>query len=274
MIKIKTRRRNNWSISLALFLASSSLFWGCSKTSELIPNVNINAVTEVSGATSATVNINFEVLHKGVGTIGNMGVCYAKHPNPILNDLDKQVVQELSGQGNYDLTVDQLEKDSTYYFRAYGVNEVGLQYSTNEIEYKVPNPNGTVSGIPCTPTVNTTTDGGGPELTMNNNYSSTPWNNYSEFWYQASDGTNLKFRINFVNPVLGTYTTAQISSSVNTDYTIKIWKIEQSLAYYTDYGQTVYIEADASGKMSVTFCDLSFTSASKTTLLSGKVLLP
>ncbi|CAA6828994.1 MAG: Unknown protein [uncultured Aureispira sp.] len=278
---------NNWSVLLTLFLISSIVLFGCRKQTEYTPDIVLTNVSELSGLASSAVRVDFKVQNPGACNEGKMGICYAKHSLPVLNEDDLQVWEALKTEGSYRIIVEQLEQGATYYFRAFGVNEMGLQYSNKEIAYTVPYVNGGGGSTggggtggggsttpTCTPTTNTMTDGTGPELTMTNYYASTPFNNYSEYWFRASDGTSLKLRINFLTPVVGTYTTANVASVGNANNTIKIWKQEQVANYYTNTGQTAYIEQDPSGQLAVVFCDIEFTSTTKTSLLSARVLLP
>jgi len=124
------KKINNWSLLLTLFLVSSIVFFGCRKQTEYTPDVVITDVSELSGAASSSANVNFEVRNQGACNEGNMGICYAKHSLPILNEDDLQVWEELKSEGSYTATVEQLEQGATYYFRAFGARS-STSYNIN-----------------------------------------------------------------------------------------------------------------------------------------------
>ena len=92
-----------------------------------IKKLSVPTVTTTSPAniayTSATVGGN--VTSDGAGTVSERGVCYSTSANPTTSD---NVEKSGSGVGNYTVDLYGLSDGTTYYVRAYAINEKGISY--------------------------------------------------------------------------------------------------------------------------------------------------
>ena len=87
-----------------------------------VPTVTTTSPTDVA-YTSATVGGN--VTSDGAGTVSERGVCYSTSANPTTSD---NVEKSGSGVGNYTVDLYGLSDGTTYYVRAYAINEKGISY--------------------------------------------------------------------------------------------------------------------------------------------------
>ena len=87
-----------------------------------VPTVTTTSPTDVA-YTSATVGGN--VTSDGAGTVSERGVCYSTSANPTTSD---NVEKSGSGVGNYTVDLYGLSDGTTYYVRAYAINEKGTSY--------------------------------------------------------------------------------------------------------------------------------------------------
>jgi formylglycine-generating enzyme required for sulfatase activity len=95
--------------------------WELVKITE--PTVGNLAVSNV-GISKASFSAR--LTDAGNGTVTDCGFCYSKSPNPTTSD---QKVSYGVASGTFGKTVSNLEENTTYYVRAYAVNEVGTGYS-------------------------------------------------------------------------------------------------------------------------------------------------
>ena len=93
------------------------------KTLEIVlPSVLTDSVTNIS-PTSATVG--GEVTNDGNGEVAERGVVYSTNPSPTVEN-NKVVCG--SGKGSYTCNLSNLQEVTTYYVRAYAINEKGTAY--------------------------------------------------------------------------------------------------------------------------------------------------
>ena len=99
------------------------------KTVEItLPTVSTIEVTNI-GTTSASCGGN--VTSDGNGTVTERGVCWSTSPNPTINDNE---TNNGSGTGSYTSQLINLVSQTTYYVRAYAINEKGVAYG-NEMSF-------------------------------------------------------------------------------------------------------------------------------------------
>ncbi len=116
-------------IKLFLFIATSVLILSsCVKDESTIPELTTNTVTEITGT---SVKTGGNIISDGGKTITSMGVCWNTAPSPTTED-SKLTTQVVAGQFN--LIISELEPITTYYVRAFAVNEKGTAYG-NEISF-------------------------------------------------------------------------------------------------------------------------------------------
>ena len=87
-----------------------------------LPTVTTTSPTDIA-YTWATVGGN--VTNDGAGTVSERGVCYSTSANPTTSD---NVEKSGSGVGNYTVDLYSLSDGTTYYVRAYAINEKGISY--------------------------------------------------------------------------------------------------------------------------------------------------
>ena len=91
-------------------------------TAITVPTVTTASATNIS-SNSATVG--GEVTDDGNGVVAERGVVYSTNPNPTVEN-NKVVCG--SGKGSYTFNLSNLQEVTTYYVRAYAVNEKGTAY--------------------------------------------------------------------------------------------------------------------------------------------------
>ncbi len=84
---------------------------------------NILITTALAGG-----NISYD----GGKPVVERGVCLSLVPNPTIQDIRIQIGQ---GEGNYAIVLTKLKPFTTYYIRAYAINEIGISYG-NELNFK------------------------------------------------------------------------------------------------------------------------------------------
>ena len=88
----------------------------------VLPTVTTNSVTDIK-ATTATCGGN--ITSDGNGTVTARGICWSTNPNPTIND---NKTNNGSGIGSFTSNLSNLASQTTYYVRAYAINEVGTAY--------------------------------------------------------------------------------------------------------------------------------------------------
>jgi hypothetical protein len=93
----------------------------------VVPTVTTTAITSITGSTASSGG---EVTSDGGGTVSIRGVCWNTSTNPtIANDSTKNG----TGTGVFTSSLTGLTSGTTYYVRAYAINETGTAYGENQI---------------------------------------------------------------------------------------------------------------------------------------------
>ena len=93
------------------------------KTLEItLPTVTTNSVTDIKAMTAICGG---NVTSDGNATVTARGICWSTNPNPTIND-NKTTNGE--GLGSFTSNLSNLASQTTYYVRAYAINEVGTAY--------------------------------------------------------------------------------------------------------------------------------------------------
>ncbi|MGC3979089.1 MAG: arabinogalactan endo-1,4-beta-galactosidase [Paludibacteraceae bacterium] len=100
-----------------------------------LPTVKTTAITNIT-ATTATSGGSVTTL--GNNEITQKGICWSTKSNPTVND---EKTQSGSGKGIFISYLTNLLPNTTYYVRAYGINQHGTSYG-NEYSFKTLNSNG------------------------------------------------------------------------------------------------------------------------------------
>lgn len=82
-----------------------------------------------SNVTPISAVVSFTGKTNGGGTISESGIVYSSNPNPTI-DNNKKVATDFYGSFN----LEDLKPETTYYFKPYGINEIGLFYG-DEISF-------------------------------------------------------------------------------------------------------------------------------------------
>ena len=104
-----------------------------------VATVSTSAVTH---ATHNSLALGGTVRFSDYDAITECGICFATHTEPTTAD---NVTKVGKGTGSFSITITGLTAQTTYYLRAYAVNEAGTAYG-NEIVYTTPDNGGTSVG--------------------------------------------------------------------------------------------------------------------------------
>lgn len=86
------------------------------------PTVSTNSV---SGITGSSVNTGGNVTNQGGSVVSERGVCWHTSSSPLITHNKKK---EGAGTGYFSLTITNLQSNTTYYLRAYAINNSGVSY--------------------------------------------------------------------------------------------------------------------------------------------------
>ncbi len=112
------------------------------------PSVSTNTVSNIS-ATSAACGGN--VTSDGGSAVTSRGVCWSTSQNPTINDAH---TTNGTGTGVFSCSITGLAPETTYYIRAYAINNVGTSYGNQYIFTTI-----IPDGQPCNPSTVTDVDG-------------------------------------------------------------------------------------------------------------------
>lgn len=96
--------------------------------------------TEVTDITFSTASSGGYIFDDGGSPIEERGICYAIGKSPTVDDF---LIKSGSGKGDFEVLMENLDPDTQYQVRAYGINEKGIQYGeskefkTDKITYEV-----------------------------------------------------------------------------------------------------------------------------------------
>lgn len=97
------------------------------KLAEVVTDTIIDITTE-------TATCLAEVLSDGGSLVTSRGICWSALPSPTIHD---SVISEGTGTGAFSCHLTALNSGSTYYSRAFAINEVGTAYG-NEVQFNTP----------------------------------------------------------------------------------------------------------------------------------------
>lgn len=109
--------------------ASALAFYGCKKT-DSDTGIDVNAtmptvVTNDASVAGTTASLGGNITSDGGSMVSESGVCYSSE---IGVDTSDNKIAKYAISGNYSVNVPGLTYLSTYYYRAYAINEKGLVY--------------------------------------------------------------------------------------------------------------------------------------------------
>ena len=106
---------------------------------KLLPTVITKEVKEIAACVATSRG---EVTFDGNLEVTSRGVCWSTSQNPTIND---NKTEDGSGMGSYTSELRNLASQTTYYVRAYAVNEKGVAYG-NEMSFTTSPTTGTTNG--------------------------------------------------------------------------------------------------------------------------------
>lgn len=142
---MKASRPYHYIITITLAL---SVFWACSKTTQPddadpasppdttraageVPQVE---TLEVTNITRTTAEGGGKIIANGSSGVKSRGLCWNTTGSPTAEDAQSDA-SSILGSGEFTASLDNLTDNTTYYVRAYGVNEAGTGYG-NEVTFK------------------------------------------------------------------------------------------------------------------------------------------
>lgn len=84
--------------------------------------------SEIVDITTTTATGGGNITSDGSGIISERGICWSTNPNPIIQD---SKTSDGGGKGNYVSSMTNLTRATTYYVRAYAINERAVSYGNN-----------------------------------------------------------------------------------------------------------------------------------------------
>ena len=215
-----------------------------------VPTVTTTSPTDIA-YTSATVGGN--VTSDGAGTVSERGVCYSTSANPTTSD---NVEKSDSGVGNYTVDLYGLSDGTTYYVRAYAINEKGTSYG-EELSFQtyafgkptvLTSSVSDVSYVSATVNCEVTADGGATITERGVCYSTSANPTTSDNVEKSGSG-------------VGNYTVDLYGLSDGTTYYVRAYAINEK---GTSYGEELSFQTYAFGKPTVltsSVSDVSYVSA-------------
>lgn len=91
------------------------------------PNVITGVVKEI---TSNSAICSGEVINDGGSEVSERGICWSVYPDPYIND---NKVESGIGLGSFEALIDNLEPITSYYVKAYAINEKGTSYGEQQL---------------------------------------------------------------------------------------------------------------------------------------------
>ena len=105
------------------------MYNSCKKTNDpVLPTVNTESVSNI---TQTTADCGGSVISNGGSTVTGRGLCWSTLPDPTVAD---KTTTDGTGTGAFQRTLVGLFSSTTYYIRAYAINEVGTTYG-NEVSF-------------------------------------------------------------------------------------------------------------------------------------------
>jgi hypothetical protein len=124
--------------ALAILMIAVTFFAGCkpeepnngngNETNTAVPKVKTTDVFDVSYTNAYGGG---EIISEGSSAVVEQGLCWSMTTEPTLND---NYVQDTLGNDVFTCLMDNLEKNTTYYVRAYAINGDGIGYG-NQVEF-------------------------------------------------------------------------------------------------------------------------------------------
>ena len=248
---------NSITLVLSLFLSACSSSDDAPSIKQEVPTIN---TTEISNITSNSVQSGGMDIDSKEGNIIDKGICWSLDTDPTIND---SKLSTGNGSDDFNITVEQLDGNTTYYLKSYATNETGTGYG-NEQTFTTKED----VDAPCSPQNNSVVF----DSSVRNLGSSTYISKglfYGEYGLK-SNSTEGDLNIEFSTPPkTGIYSISSDPFFMSSKECIvtgvfKIFGDPLSHRYTANAGANafVYVKKTETGKYSMTFCNLSFASGS------------
>ncbi|MFP9114709.1 beta strand repeat-containing protein [Flavobacterium sp. RHBU_3] len=101
-------------------------------TAEGVSTVATVAITAATGLTTSTAEVQADITEEGCTTVSERGIVYGTSPAPEFGQPGVQFIDAgTAGTGAYIVSIDSLLGGTTYYVRAYAINDGGIAYSAD-----------------------------------------------------------------------------------------------------------------------------------------------
>lgn len=243
---------------IILSLLGITLLTGCG-----VENINYTTpdmiTYEPENVLTTSASLGGYALFEGGKNITEYGIAYSTGENPTVND-NKVAVGSRKGEffNSYDI----FTPGTTYYYRAYGINEVGVGYGET-YSFTTQEP------APCNPTQNNRVDTGVNSFTVNSVQKEIlPYDGNLEFKTFANASTTvITLTFNEIDrrlPLTGTYTAVHgfdtLSPLSQGEVAVSIvgyigWEMASAIA---EPGTKIYVENN-NGNVTFKFCTLEMS---------------
>ena len=188
-----------------------------------VPSVVIDKI-EYSG--TGSVSLQATVSDDGYADVTERGVCYSTGSNPTTDDT--KVKAGTAGTGAYTVTLPDLEKNTTYYVRAYAINSKGTGYS----EVRTVSNNTPVFSQPSVMDITTSTALVQSSLTSDGGNQLTE---YGVCYAATKNPTVNNKKITWSPIIVGAVHSETLSGlSANTTYYVRAYAIGSKGTWYSD----------------------------------------
>ena len=206
----------------------------CPKVQPVLPEVITNPITDID---YLSLTLNGDVTYDGGGTISGRGFAWNTGSTPTISDND---LPSGTGTGIFSSSLTSLATGSTYYVRAYAINEIGLIYG-NEVNAT------TLQCVGNNVITNNITDVDYGGFTMNGNLTcDNPLDVNVERGFVYS-GTNANPSVSASNVVKvgsgsGIFTSSLTCLTSSNDYYVRAYASSSGALYYGDIKEATTAE--------------------------------
>lgn len=205
-----------------------------------------------------------KILQKGGDDIECEGFCYAKHPNP---DIEENQILFNNNQTTFSAVVP-VQHDSTYYFKTFAANKFGLQMG-NILKFIVTHPKPPI--VPCILKNNTFTNNGTDFPISNvfcgNSYAYSGTYGIEVDCYPYGESIHIDFN---AVPTNGIYVNQSDVSYFSDSKNPKEVNIMIDNTYSIENGDSIYVSENPDHTLNVSFCKLNYSAFSSTFSARGK----
>ncbi|MCK7591997.1 hypothetical protein M0G43_15520 [Subsaxibacter sp. CAU 1640] len=231
-----------------------SLIFSCDSSNSTddtpTPTAPMIVTTQVSSITHNSANSGGNTLMDNGSQITAKGVCWSIEPN--IPTIDDDHTTDGSGTPPFMSVITGLESNTSYFVRAYAINDVGISYG-EKLLFTTSNEPGTPS---CNPTPNSIIFEGAEQ-----NFTTVAGSTDILYGEYSIIGTNTEstLRIEFKeSPMTGVYTSVEVGSLIFNGNCVILGTFGDAGGqdYVSFANETVYVTKNGENQYSVTFCDV------------------